>query len=203
MGLFDNLKNQAMNALKTNGNKIAKEMENGIKNTVQNASNKSETIVFDAIPTGFEDFVSLPECSMDTPFKTAALTVLALCFYPKDSELSFKMLDYLRGPRPLSGFDKSFIKDRFMDGKDYVPRSYFSGATPENDYTPAVPYKITVSENPYSYTNEGYAKLLIRSGGADSQREVLLRKAKDGKWYLWEQYLLSDIRQPESANPWA
>ena len=100
------------------------------------------------------------------------------------------------------GFDKSFIKDRFMDGKDYVPRSYFFGATPQNDYTPES-YRITVSENPYSYTNEGYAKLFIRSGGADSPREVLLRKAKDGKWYLWEQYLLSDIRQPESANPWA
>ena len=202
MGLFDNLKNQAMNALKTNGNKIAKEMESGIKSTVQNASNKSEDIVFDSIPAGFEDFVSLPESAMDTPFKTAALTVLALCFYPKDSELSFRMLDYLRGPRPLSGFDKSFIKDRFMDGKDYVPRSYFFGATPQNDYTPES-YRITVSENPYSYTNEGYAKLFIRSGGADSPREVLLRKAKDGKWYLWEQYLLSDIRQPESANPWA
>ncbi len=32
---------------------------------------------------------------------------------------------------------------------------------------------------------------------------VTLRKAKDGKWYLWEQFLLPDIRQPESLNPWA
>ena len=202
MGLFDNLKSQALNAIKTNGNKIAKEMGNGIKATVQKAANKSEDIFFEKLPENFEEFISLPECAMDTPFKTAALAVVALCFYPKDSELSYKMLDYLRGPRPLSGFDKSFIKDRFMDGKDYVPRSYFSGATPENDYTPSLPYKITVSENPYSYTNEGYAKLFICSGGADSPREVLLRNAKDGKWYLWEQYLLSDIRKPESTNPW-
>ena len=202
MGLFDSLKQQAVNALKTNGNKIGKEIGDNIKNSVKSISNKSEDITFPGVPESFEEFSSLPEAAMDTPFKTAAMAVLALCVYPKDKELSFRMLDFLRGPRPLSGIDKSFIKDRFMDGKDYVPRSYFFGATPQNDYTPES-YKITVSENPYSYTNEGYAKLFIRSGGADSPREVLLRKAKDGKWYLWEQYLLSDIRQPESANPWA
>ena len=49
----------------------------------------------------------------------------------------------------------------------------------------------------------GMLKLFIASGGADSPRQVEVRLAKDGKWYLWEQFLLSDIRQPESANPWA
>ena len=110
---------------------------------------------------------------------------------------------FLRGPRPLSGVDKQFIRDRFMDGKDYIPRSYFKGATPQNDYTPVEPYGIKVSENPYSYTNQGYAKLFLTSGGADSPREVTLRQTKDGKWYLWEQFLLAGIREPESSNPWA
>ena len=112
------------------------------------------------------------------------------------------MLDFLRGPRPLSGYDKSFIADRFRDS-DYVPRSYFEGATPQNDYLPAEPYRVTVSENPYSYQNQGYATLYIRSGGADNPRSVQLRLAKDGKWYLWEQFVLVGIRQPESSNPWA
>ena len=98
--------------------------------------------------------------------------------------------------------DISFIADRFRDS-DYVPRSYFEGSTPTNDYTPAEPYTIVVSENPYSYQNEGYATLYITSGGADSPRSVQMRKAKDGKWYLWEQFFLVGIRQPESANPWA
>jgi hypothetical protein len=83
---------------------------------------------------------------------------------------------------------------------DYVPRSYFKGATPQNDYLPSQPYTITVSENPYPYP---FAKLSIRSGGADSPREVLLRLAADGKWYLWEEFLLVGIRAPESSNPWA
>ena len=139
---------------------------------------------------------------MSTPFETAAMTVVALCVYPYNKDESIKMLNHLRGPRPLSNHEISFLADRFRDS-NYVPRSYFNGATPDNDYEPQAPYTITVSENPYSYENQGYAKLFIRSGGADNPREVLLRQAKDGKWYLWDQFLLVSIRQPESANPWA
>ena len=202
MGLFDSLKQQAINALKTNGNKLGKELGDNIKSAVKNAANKSVDITFPAIPQSLEEFSSLPEAKMSTPFETAAMTVLALCVYPSDRTASVNMLNFLKGPKPLTGIETNFIRDRFMD-KDYVPRSYFEGATPENDYTPDVPYKITVSDNPYSYENKGYAKLFVRSGGADSPREILLREAKDGKWYLWEQFILSDIRQLESADPWA
>ena len=170
--------------------------------TVQVGGNKSVKITFNALPDSYETFIALPEAKMDNPFSTAALTVLAFCFYPENKDLSLQMLDFLRGPRPLSVMDKQFIADRFRD-KDYVPRSYFVGATPNNNYLPSEPYSIVVSENPYSYQNEGYATLYVSSGGADSPRSVQLRLAKDGKWYLWEQYLLADIRKPESENPWA
>ena len=202
MGLFDSLKNQAMNALKANGNKAATELGNGIKSAIKNAGNKSESVVFSEIPATFEDFVNLPQAQMKTPFDTAAMTVAAFCVYPYNKDLSIQMLNFLRGPRPISGVEASFIADRFRN-KDYVPRSYFKGATPANDYEPQAPYTVVVSENPYSYENEGYAKLFLTSGGADSPRAVQMREAKDGKWYLWEQFLLADIRQPESANPWA
>ena len=181
MGLFDNIKNKA------------KEIVN---------SNKTVDVVFGKLPDTYEEFVALPQAQLSTPFDTAALTVLALCFYPQDKELSFKMLDFLRGPRPLSAYDKSFIKDRFMDA-DYVSRSYFVGAVPGNDYTPSEPYTIQVSENPYSYSEEGYANLWLKSGGADSPRNIKLRQTKDGKWYLWDQFILSGIRPCESSNPWA
>ena len=161
-----------------------------------------EKITFNCIPESLDVFKNIAEARQSSPFGTAALTVLAFCVYPKNKELSLDMLDLLRGPRPLSVMDKQFIADRFRD-KDYVPRSYFEGATPQNDYQPAEPYTIAVSENPYSYQNEGYATLYITSGGADSPRSIQLRLAKDGKWYLWEQYLLADIRKPESENPWA
>ena len=102
MGLFDALKQQAINAIKTNGNKIGKEIGDNVKKAVKNAANKSVTIDFPGIPESYEEFVSLPEAKMETPFETAAMTVLALCVYPKDKELSIKMLNLLRGPRPLS-----------------------------------------------------------------------------------------------------
>lgn len=164
--------------------------------------NKTVDVVFASLPENFEQFAALPQAAMTTPFDTAALTVLAFCFYPKDRELSLQMLNFLRGPRPLSEYDKQFIRDRFMD-KDYVPRSYFVGAVPANDYQPSQPYTVKVSENPYSYSDENYAKMYLTSGGADSPRYVQLRLAKDGKWYLWEQFILSGIREPESTNPWA
>lgn len=191
MGLFDKLKNQAANAV-----------SDAVKGTVQSLGNKREKIVFKDIPETLEGFCALPQAAMSTPFDTAAMTVAAFCVYPSDKEEALKMLDYLRGPRPMSTYEKQFIADRFRD-KDYVPRSYFNGATPANDYMPTAPYTVEVFANPYSYQEENYAHLYINSGGADSPRSVKMRKAKDGKWYLWEQFILSDIRQPESTNPWA
>ena len=186
MGLFDNIKNKAAEAAKS----------------ALKGENKTVDVVFAKLPDTYEEFIALPQAQLSTPFDTAAMTVLALCFYPQDKELSLKMLDFLRGPRPLSAYDKSFIKDRFMDA-DYVPRSFFVGATPANDYTPSEPYTVKVSQNPYSYDNEGYARLWLKSGGADNPRQIDLRQTKDGKWYLWEQMILGGIRPCESSNPWA
>ena len=192
MGLFDKFAGKAANQL-----------GNTLKQTIQNAGNKSERVVFNSLPETYEQFISLPQSSLSTPFDTAAMTVLAFCFYPKDSELCYRMIDFLRGPRPMNGSDKQFIADRFRD-KDYVPRSYFAGATPSNDYQPVAPYTVELRENQYTYSVDGMAKLFIPSGGADDPRPIQLRKAKDGKWYLWEySSILLGIRQPESANPWA
>ena len=186
MGLFDNLKNKV--------NEAAAQPQTG--------GNKTVKVMFPKLPDDLAGFKTLPQAALSNPFDTAAMTVLALCFYPQDKQSSLAMLDYLRGPRPLSTYDKQFIADRFRDA-DYVPRSYFDGATYKNDYVPSEPYTITINENPYSYENENYAKLFLTSGGGDSQRYIVLRLAKDGKWYLWEQYILVGIRAPESSNPWA
>ncbi|MCI7085060.1 MAG: hypothetical protein PUB41_06185 [bacterium] len=193
MGLFDMFASKAVNQL---GNTV----KQGVRDAV---SNKKEKIVFESLPESYGQFVNLPQASMATPFQTAAMAVLAFCFYPKDSELCFGMIDFLRGPRPMNGADRQFIADRFRE-KNYVPRSYFMGANPDNDYQPSSPYTVTVSENPHSYDADGIAKLFIASGGADTPRPIQLRKAKDGKWYLWEySSILLDVRKPESSNPWA
>ncbi len=189
MAFFDKLKKQAVSAA---------------ANAAPSAgvSGKTEKIQFADLPENMEAFRALPQAALSTPFDTAALTVAALCLYPSDRELCYQMLDYLRGPRPMNGMDKQFIADRFR-AKDYVPRSYFEGAVPGNDYMPTAPYTVTVKSDPHSYDEQGFAKLFIPSGGADAPRPVKLRQAKDGKWYLWEQFLLTGIREPESSNPWA
>lgn len=191
MGFFDKLKDQAVAGV-----------SGAISKASAQAGIKSKRIVFADLPETLEAFKALEQASLSDPFDTAALTVVALCMFPSDRELCYQMIDHLRGPRPMSGMDKQFIADRFLD-KDYVPRSYFEGAVPDNDYMPTAPYTITVSSDSHSYDEQGIAKLFIPSGGADSPRSIKLRQAKDGKWYLWEQYLLAGIRQPESSNPWA
>ena len=192
MGIFDKLKNVATQAA-----------GNSIKQGVSNLGNKSETFTFAALPESVEQMQSLPEATLDSPFKTAALTVCALCAYAADKNIGIEMLNFLKAPKPLTPFEISFIDDRLRDGKTYVPFSYFKGATPDNNYTPTEPFSVTVSSNPYSDANEGYMKLFIRSGGADSPREVVLRMKGDGRWFLWDQMLLPDIRQPKAQDPWA
>lgn len=168
------------------------------------AANKNrDTFTFDALPESLAQMQALPEAVLDDPFKTAALTVCALCAYAADKNIGTEMLNWLRGPRPLSALDISFLNDRFRDGKTYVPFSYFKGAVPENDYTPDVPFTLTVETNPYSDANEGYKKLFVRSGGADNPREIILRRKGDGTWLLWDQMILVGIREPKSSDPWA
>jgi len=162
-------------------------------------------VVFQDFPRSFSEMQQMPEAKLKEPQHTAALAVIALCLYPANKEEALQMLNFLQGPRELSNYDKQFLADRFRD-KDYVPRSYWKGAQPENNYEPTTPYTITFFENPYSrdQIQEGYLTLHVLSGGADSARQIKLRKKPStGQWFLWEQFLLSDIRKPTAADPWA
>lgn len=162
----------------------------------------SETITFEQLPETLDQMKALPQAALTSPYLTAALAVCALCCYAVDRQNGKEMLDFLRGPKgPLSNYDIQFLNDRFMD-KPYVAFSYFEGAKPENDYRPDEPYKITFFSDVYSFGEEGYAKLNVRSGGADSPRQIVLRR-KGGQWFLWEQYILVGIRTPASKDPWA
>ena len=171
-----------------------------------NQPNKSVSIEFPALPETLAAFTALPQAAMQTPFDTAAMLVAALCAYPKNKDESIAMINWLKGPAPLSNRDISFIADRMAQNSKagFLGASYLNGATPQNDYAPAEPFAVVVSESLYSYDTEGCATLYIKSGGGDSPRAVTSRLAKDGKWYLWEySSLLLDIRAPESTNPWA
>ena len=155
------------------------------------------------------EFDSLPQTAADvapgeTPEETAALTVAALVRYTEDQEAGIAMLNVLRGPRPLSPQEIQLLKDQLLKDRDYVARSHFNGATPDNDYTPTEPYSVTVADSVHSYDQQDYATLYIRSGGADSPRPITLRKKPStGEWFLWNHVgLLPGIRVPASKDAW-
>ena len=176
--------------------------DNGILSSLDAASADAAdvgemTFSFDALPDSLSALTALPQAALRTSFDAAALTVLALCVYTTDAPTGIEMLNWLRGPRPLNGMELSFLRDRFRGGKTYLPFSYFAGAVPENRYTPNHPFLLTVFRGQVADAEPGYARLSIRSGGADTPRPIRLRRKKDGRWLLWEHYLLTDIRRPE------
>ena len=206
MGLFDNLKRQAAQAARSAGAKAAQDLGQTARSAAANAGNKTYTVTLSSLPVSLEGMKAMPEASLKQPEHTAALTIAALTLYPIDKDASTQMLEFLQGPKGLSPYDRQFLADRFRD-KDYVPRSYFAGAAPENNYEPSEPYTLTFFENPYSRDHfaEGYLTLHIRSGGADSARQLRLRtKPSTGEWFLWEYPgLLVSVRIPVAEDPWA
>lgn len=203
MGLFDSLKNIAGNKLKMEASKVVNNAVSSAVNSVGKGKNRSERFVFQALPQSVPELQSLPEATLDTPFKTAALTVAALCLFKSKPDAMYEMLDFLKGPESVSGYEKQFINER-LRGKEYIPFSYFDGATPQNGYTPAQPFTIEIYENPYSFDNEHWATLWVKSGGADNMRSIKFRqKPSTGQWFLNDIQCLSEIRLPAENDPWA
>ena len=203
MSIFDSLKQAAISALKRESRKAVNKAVNTAVQNIGKGRNHTETFTFDALPQTLEALQSLPEAKLDTAFKTTALTILALSRYESDPQTAYAMLSWLKGPEDFSTSEKSFLQDR-LRGKEYKVRSFFEGATPENDYTPNKPYVISVIENPYSFDNENWATLYVTSGGADNPRNIKLRKKPStGQWFLNDIQCLSDIRLPKSEDQWA
>lgn len=199
MGIFDSLKKQAQSQLKQEATKAV----NSAAANIGKGKNHSETFSFPVLPATLSELKALPEAALDSAFKTTALTILALCRYEQDPAAALEMLDFLKGPAEVSPYEKQFIQER-LRGKEYKVYSFFAGATPENGYQPAVPYCITVSENPYSFDEENWATLYVTSGGADHPRPIKLRKKPStGQWFLNEIQCLADIRVPAAEDPWA
>ena len=77
MGIFDKLKSTAKQAVNT-----------AATSAVSAIGSKRETFTFTSLPESLAELQALPEASMDTPFKTAALTVLPERPLPRRKDLS-------------------------------------------------------------------------------------------------------------------
>lgn len=72
MGLFDRLKSDAVSAA---------------VGAAKQLGTKTERVIFSPLPDTLEQFQALPQAAMASPFDTAAMTILALCFFPRNKEL--------------------------------------------------------------------------------------------------------------------
>lgn len=199
MSIFDSIKRAVGSAIK---NEAVKTVNNVVSN-IGKGKNHTENFVFDTLPTSVAELREFKEAKLDTAFKTAALTVAVLCHFEKDPEATFEMLDFLKGPENVSTYEKGFITERLKD-KGYKIRAFFDGATPENNYTPSKPLTVKVIENPYSFDNEHWATLWVKSGGSDNPSSIKFReKPSTGEWFLNDIQCLSDIRLPSTEDKWA
>ena len=159
-------------------------------------------VTCNSLPATLAEFEQLPRRS---PEEVCAGFLCALALYLKDKDAGIAAMNLLRGPRPMTPYDAQFLRDR-LRGKEYLPLAYFEGATPENSYTPRVPYVLNVLPDPRPQDIEpGYLRVFLKTAGADSPRPVKLRqKASTGEWFLWEYSSpLSGIRIPAAQDPWA
>lgn len=210
MGLFDSIKNALTGNLSYDArravDKAVDSAADALKDTaikIGKGINSSKSFKFEKLPTTLEELQALPEAKLDTAFKTAALTIVALTRYEADPETTYAMLDFLKGPESPSALEKQQLHEN-LDKEFYKIASFFEGAKPENNYTPSTPYKITIYENPYSFDEENWATLYVKSGGSDSQRPIKLRKKPStGQWFLNDIQCLQDVRKPASEDPWA
>ena len=72
-------------------------------------------ITLNSLPKTLDELKAMPQAALTVPEEVAALTVAALALYPENPAETEKMLDFLRGPRPLNGIDKQFILHRRSD----------------------------------------------------------------------------------------
>ncbi len=161
-------------------------------------SGDAKTFTFSELPQNAAQMESVLDRT--DPKYVAALFMTALVRYIDSPEDGTAMIDVLCGPRPMSEYDKSFMEDRFRD-KKYLPKAYFEGANPKNDYTPEEPLTLIIYGDSV-VPEEGYAYVNVKTTGADSQRRIVLR-IKDGNYYIWNySNILVGIRLPASEDPW-
>lgn len=178
----------------------------------ENGFNAADAVTIEAVSKGMKyTFHTMPQNAADIQalvdefglsdrHNTTAFFMAAYVRYAENADDGLAMVDVLKGPQPLSDSEKAFFKERLSD-KKYLPKSYFEGAKPENNYEPDSPWTIVVSDEAVS-APEGYSYTTVSSGGADNPRRVCLR-IKGDNHYLWEfNGVFLSIRLPAEEDPW-
>ena len=67
----------------------------GNEKMFKKSGNHAESFSFAKLPENVEELQMLPEAVLNSPFKTAALTLAALCRYEENAEECIEMLNFL------------------------------------------------------------------------------------------------------------
>ena len=82
-------------------------------------------ITLNSLPKTLDELKAMPQAALTVPEEVAALTVAALALYPENPAETEKMLDFLRGPRPLNGIDRPFSRQGIPDA--FLPCRFHTG----------------------------------------------------------------------------
>ena len=174
------------------------------------------TYTFDKLPTTLDELKkfslkSKVEGDYDYGmFAPMAATIIALHTFGTNKDEAYKMLEYVYGPnQTFSNFDKQFVQTQFATAANKVLQDcYFGGAAPENGYTPAKPFTITLEEGPYfmkaSNGKPERHMSFIYFAGADTERYMDVFKSSGGTWYAYEsnyKHLLASVKTPTGTAP--
>ncbi len=148
------------------------------------------------LPKTQAELENLVEEYSQTAEGAAVFCILALNSASTETSSTSKILELMNPDISLS---MKQLSERQLKKSPYVIRSYFSGTSPENNYTiPENNLEIVLSTNKYSGTaEEGKIKFFINCSGADSPRPVTVKKNSQQRWYAHEfSSLIVGIRAP-------
>lgn len=156
-------------------------------------------IKFDKIIKDVEEFNKYDKTN---PYVVAALTIQTICNY-ENEEMFYKMLSNLLGPKQeINPMFKQKIKDRMIQNNkyEYIGYGYFKNTKCEDNYKLPEILEIEVTDSASQAVEEGYLRVDLTHTGADSKRQIMLRKAKDNNYYLWSDTiinLLVDVKKED------
>ena len=175
------------------------------------------TYTFSTIPTNVEELKQYNISGDDGRYKVLALYIMSLrTWKPENQTDCEEMIGYLCN-KQLSVYEKQRLADQMKKGKQYLylGNAFLNGATPANNYTPAQPYSVTLTQdsvvdedqvyipaNPSIPTPDQYRAFIFCQASDSGKWIDVYKSSKDGNWYMYKWMdLITSIKAPASSNP--
>ena len=151
------------------------------------------TVTFTNVPSDYEEFEALYTRFLGkTPHGTAAMVPMAMELYARDADLGQRCFELICTPSNVNSvvsvLRQKFNSSQYGPSNDgyvqrYLPAAALRGATPENGYTPSLPYAVDMTASANAHRDMqimGSGRVVyiyIYGGGWDTHQrsvEVLL-----------------------------